>query len=736
VQLVGKAQEVAEKQTAFFKLVFGQNTGTVCLAFIHRPTTKFREEFYKYPHDLDRMVSDIASMGIGQDVYFCPQLLNTARRLKENVSITPSAWADLDTCNPDLLKVKPSVIVETSDSRWQGLWMFDGEVDPDDAEDLSRRIAYFHAEQGADRSGWDLTQLLRVPETYNYKYQVDTWAPVVSVTHASRARYRLSDFEAYPAVAGYKQIDEPMPSLGDVSAEDLLVEFSDTLSATALHLFNEVPEKDWSKPLWNLQMLLFEAGMTKEQVFTVVQEAKCNKYLRDGKSSRLLWKEVVRAYERGRLGAAHVTESEEPEVHLLSEEERNRINELPPTFVERYIEWAKSLGDAAPQYHQAGAFTILSALLCGSVSLPTSYGTLVPNLWFMILADTTLTRKSTSMDLAMDLAEEVDEDILLATDGSLEGLLGVLGGRPNTPSVFLRDEFSGLLELITKRDYYAGMAELLTKLYDGKTQKRVLRKEVVEVKQPRLLVYAGGIKNKICSLLTFEHVSSGFMPRFVFITAESDLNKIRPIGPPVTQTRNGRQEMIDELTKLYNRYHATHLIKVEKLKAEIQTQRHWEARMAPETWTRYNEFEATMLEAGLHSKIPEIMTPVHDRLAKSVLKAATLIAAAETTGEDVEITMDHLLRAIAYGEQWRLYAVDVMMNVGKSIEERQLDLIHRAIVNTPKGLQRSLIMQRYHLNARQMTQIVDTLEQRGLIKRIKQGKAEIYQATSMIVEAS
>src|SRR6201999_3023795 len=99
----------------------------------------------------------------------------------------------------------------------------------------------------------------------------------------------------------------------------------------------------------------------------------------------------------------------------------------------------------------------------------------VPNLWFMILGDTTLTRKTTAMDLAVDLLMDVDPDVILATDGSIEGLMQGLSTRPKRPSIFLRDEFSGLLEMMTKWDYYAGMAEVLTKLYDGKMQKRILK---------------------------------------------------------------------------------------------------------------------------------------------------------------------------------------------------------------------------------------------------------------------
>jgi hypothetical protein len=191
---------------------------------------------------------------------------------------------------------------------------------------------------------------------------------------------------------------------------------------------------------------------------------------------------------------------------LLTDEERS-LAEKSSTIVEEYIDWAKDLGDAAWQYHQAGAFVILSSLLAGSVRLPTSYGTVVPNLWFMILADTTLTRKTTAMDVAMDVIQEIDSDAVLATDGSIEGLFTSLSMRPGRPSVFLRDEFSGLLESMSRKDYYAGMAETLTKLYDGKFQKRVLRKETIEVRDPVLIVFAGGIRERVLGLLTHEHVA-------------------------------------------------------------------------------------------------------------------------------------------------------------------------------------------------------------------------------------
>jgi hypothetical protein len=714
----------------FFRLLFQQGEGFVCIAYLSAGTRKLQEQYFLWPGECDEMLDAIELGVAGNNVYFCPQLFSERKRKKQFVVATPNAWADLDTCESENLLVSPSVVTETSPGRFQSFWVFEQNVDPDDAEALSRRIAYAHQEQGCDTSGWDLTQLLRVPATLNYKYGSSLIIPEVRVLLASKRLYRMSDFKDYPEAEGYVHVDIPVPTgdaLPDKSAEDLLQERRMALNPLIWRHFTDEPLTDWSKVLWNLQMLLYEAGFSREEVFVIVRDAKCNKYARDGKPLELLWKEVCRSALRSEENTARLTGiGDVKSIQFLSPEEEQYLEGCPDTFVERYQVWARNLGDAAPQYHQAGAFIALSSLLAGAVKLPTSFGMIIPNLWFMILADTTLTRKSTAMDLAMDLVMEIDDDVLLATDGSLEGMMTSLSQRQSRPSVFLRDEFSGLLEAMTKKDYMAGFAETLTKLYDGKPMKRLLRKEVVEVRNPILIVFAGGIREKTCGILTHEQVSSGFMPRFVFITAESDPTKVKPLGPPTPITDNGRSEVIDELKDLSTHYHATVQMELPKLGAlsgTITAQKVFEARMAPEIWDRYNQFEAIMMEDGLKSEHPDIMTPVNDRLSKSILKAAILIAASRQRKDEVVVEIQDILRAIKYGRDWKSYANVIMSNVGRGSLERQIESVLRLIERLP-GTTRSTVMQRMHLTAQTANALFETMDQRGLIIRRREGRTE------------
>ena len=86
---------------------------------------------------------------------------------------------------------QPTAIVVSSPGREQYWWRLSRPVAPEEGEDLNRRLAYAMA---ADLSGWDLTQLLRVPGTRNRKYPD---APLVELAHLSEDSYDPAELAAY-----------------------------------------------------------------------------------------------------------------------------------------------------------------------------------------------------------------------------------------------------------------------------------------------------------------------------------------------------------------------------------------------------------------------------------------------------------------------------------------------------------------------------------------------------------
>lgn len=726
--MLDTAEGRRKARSTFFNLLFGKHSGLFNITLLSNDTTERPvQHYFKFPEDVDSALDIVEASYLQFNVYFCPQLLKVPKLNKENIDSCPSLWADLDECDPENMKVPPSIVIQSSPGRYQAVWVLEDPIPPVEGELLSKRIAYYHADEGCDRSGWDLSQLLRVPNTYNYKRVKDTPDEVVMVT-ARQGLYRPDDFSDYPEVR-IEQFEEiPFPdSFPEEHPESIIQRFKGKIQGPVFDLYSTVPQdkegkSTWSETLWKLMRLCFEGGMSREEAFIVADRSACNKFARDGRGSEYLWRDICRAWIMQEKQDQPIQTKQDLEA-LLTPEEKEHVAHVE-TFVERYIEWAAKLGDAAVAYHQAGGFVILSSLLAGRVRLPTSFGTIVPNLWFMILADTTLTRKSTAMDMAVDLLADVEDDAIMATDGSLEGLLQALSMRPGIPSIFLRDEFSGLLEAMTKRDYYAGMAEMLTKLYDCKMSKRLLKKETIEVRDPVLITFAGGIRNRVQQLLKLDHISSGFIPRFVFITAVSDPTKVQPLGPPTLLDTTGRQELIDELMGIKEHY-SQQLEFVTPQGHKTFIPRKWDAELAEDAWVRYNAFEQTMLQAGVKSDRPDLMTPLYARLAVSTLKAIILLAASRQRKDHVVIELDDVLLGIKYCEGWREYAIEVINGVGKSVVEGNIERIYENIKRNP-GINRSTLMQHYHLTAREADIIFTTLEQRGLVTPSRMGRGVTY----------
>lgn len=699
----------------FFSRIFNNARGYIGVARKNVVTANLKDSFFSFNDGMDKVVAYIKANAKEYDLYICAQPLSMPKRVKESVIETTCAWADLDTCPPEKLLVKPTILVESSPGRYQAYWIFDEPLTPIEGQAISKAIAYHHVTDGADKSGWDLTQLLRIPGTLNHKYNT---RPAVRVLEMNTARYRLSDFAAYGSLETSSDDNDELPDPIDSSPEQLLLRHGSKLSSDVWPLYFTTPEADWSKSLWALEVLLAEAGLSKEEIYYIVRHAACNKYDRDGSSPSALWKEVKKAYA--------YTESRKDafglKLHALSDlltNEEEKTARSQKTFIEQYTDWAESQTDAAPVYHEAGAFMVLSALLASSVRVPTTFNPqgVIPNLWFMLLGDTTIVRKSTAMDMAIDLLKDVDSEIGMTNDASLEGLYAALSLRPKETSLFVRDEFSGMLEMMQKKEYYAGMIEQLTKLYDGRDIKRQLARSVIDIRSPIFIMFTGGIRSRIMQAMTRSWIDSGFLPRFLFFTAESDISRMQDLGPPNPNSIDTRINLINTLKEVKFRYNAQTYQNIGHVVTSGKTL--YTATLIPEAWKRYNQLDRTMLQDALKSAEPELFTPICQRLAMSILKAAVLIAACRpenpTSQNEVEVVEDDMLCAIRYGIGWRGAAIQVAAEAGNSVMEQLLGAVLKAITKRP-GVSRAHLMQSFKLTARDADQVFVTLMQRGAMR--------------------
>lgn len=403
------------------------------------------------------------------------------------------------------------------------------------------------------------------------------------------------------------------------------------------------------------------------------------------------------------------------------------VESLPETWVDRYTKWASVQTDAPVQYHTVNAIVVLSALMCPYLYLRTSFGTIKPNVWAMILAGTTLTRKSTSMDMANAMIRDVQPDYLLGTEGSPEGIFAELAERDGKVAMFHRDEITGWMEAILKKDYLAGTIEVFCQLYDGKHVRRVLRGQAYDIEDPNLVIMSGGIKTRMQEILTMEHIRSGFIPRFIMVSGTTKIDDIRPIGPPEDVKHGGRdprEEIVEELYKIVCHYlpgedpdtkvEINGVVKMAKTQHAVKK----ELIATPEVWERIRKLKYDAGKFGEASTNPEIYTPLYDRVSNSVIKIAMLLAGAR---QSYVIELQDLYRAIYYSDPW----LDSLNELASTLEtmpeldkwEKKIDKIIKYMKDChPKAVTRTDMMRRFRIKARDFDDFEKTLIQRGQIR--------------------
>lgn len=148
--------------------------GYLCLGRISRPGKDWQQEFFPYPDVLED-IDDWIQAHKDHDLYFCPHLLQSPKRKKEEALESHIVWADLDECSPDKLgkynEPQPNIIVQTSKSHYQAYWKLKKARSPDTIENLNHRVYEAYKADGCD-SCWTLAHMMRLPYTINHKRKV------------------------------------------------------------------------------------------------------------------------------------------------------------------------------------------------------------------------------------------------------------------------------------------------------------------------------------------------------------------------------------------------------------------------------------------------------------------------------------------------------------------------------------------------------------------------------------
>lgn len=279
----------------------------------------WRDLIFKWPNDRNRIAATLKKAKTSaKDVYWAPAVFDKPERRADAIGSMHTLYADLDEVDPrDIPRdLKPTAAWESSPGRFQAIWSLDTDLRPKAQQELNKMLTYAI---GADKGGWDLTQVLRTPGTLNHKYEAQ---PRVQLLWLNGHRLNPATvIDDLPAIPKPTTTDLPDPLL-------ILRRMNKRMNARAKSLIKARHAKvgERSERLWELECLLAEAGAKPEEIASVVQATAWNKFKgRHDEVPRLLT-EAAKAIEHAGTGGEAVSEAlEDEEVDLLEE-----VTEIEP----------------------------------------------------------------------------------------------------------------------------------------------------------------------------------------------------------------------------------------------------------------------------------------------------------------------------------------------------------------------------------------------------------------------
>lgn len=250
---------------------------------------------WRWPEQADAIRAHIKAHS-WDDQYFTPGVFSAPRRVSQHAIPVPWLWADLDPVDPRSIgDFTPTIAWETSPGRYQCVW--ETRYPREGATDhggLNHRLTNY---LGADPSGWDTTQLLRIPGAAHTKHgrqhgellwsdgpklewQCVTKLPEVPTRDDDAAMTALSE----EAVKGV-----------DRTAVWARVRHLVSMHTRELMALRDASGLDRSEALWSVERDLADAGCSVLEIVAVVMGSPLDKYQGRGDHLRRLSIEAARA---------------------------------------------------------------------------------------------------------------------------------------------------------------------------------------------------------------------------------------------------------------------------------------------------------------------------------------------------------------------------------------------------------------------------------------------------------
>lgn len=323
-----------KEQLRVLKSIWGSQEGYVFLPYIPQHLARGPERKRSLRNgpafrtgQWDEMLRHL-SQHRNDELYFAPMVFSGPRRQSHLATKSRRLWADLDEVDPHTIPddLTPNILWETSPGRYAAVWFMDRrrpETTERGGENHKLTIAL-----GADPSGWDTTQLLRVPGSANNKpgYPEGIRGRLISYERGSHSWDTVDELPEVPEteVAGGDLIDEQL--LDSVDRFEVWTRLRRRVPGQLrqmMRLKEADDTMDRSSIAWQIERSLADAGATLLEMVAIMRPTPWNKF--EGRADEL--KRLTLE-----CGKALALRSITPQEEELEDDTQDRKIDLVPVY--------------------------------------------------------------------------------------------------------------------------------------------------------------------------------------------------------------------------------------------------------------------------------------------------------------------------------------------------------------------------------------------------------------------
>lgn len=224
---------------------------------------KFARDFEEAKFPVKLISSQVKALRDKYDLYVCFTPVGRDKRLKPNAQDSFIIAQDIDGV-PIPEDLPPSYYWETSPGKFQGVWVLDNKVNPQEQEIICRKLI---KKYNFDPCGADIVHYYRIPGTRNHKY-ASTFK--VSGMQGKGTVYRKRDIIKHLKDVDITEsivVDNEPIEYKEYDLEELLLEYS------VKQEYERILGSDRSEWAWNIESKMFINGASKEEVKFVLLNA-------------------------------------------------------------------------------------------------------------------------------------------------------------------------------------------------------------------------------------------------------------------------------------------------------------------------------------------------------------------------------------------------------------------------------------------------------------------------------